>query len=136
MLDALADDSHGLAPTGLGGLLVYPCGGSSGPQNQVKTLLSCVSTVGLLSENTLPETVRKKLHDTTYARKRKCSGLIESQIKSSSRVESHSNSNTSSIEDINASDEERIPYNAYETIQRSKCISRAEVKTYPVPKSL
>lgn len=72
-----------------------------------------VSTVGLLSENTLPETVRKKLFDTTYARKRKCSGLTERQIKSSSRVESHSNSNASSIEDTNASDEERIAYNAY-----------------------
>lgn len=71
-----------------------------------------VSTTGLLSEITSPEIVKRKLFENsseaTNARKRKCTNLRESQIKSSSRVKTHSHSNALSPYDDTNTDKQHI----------------------------
>lgn len=79
--------------------------------------LHYVSTRGLLSEITSAEVVKRKLFENsseaTNACKRKCTNLRESQIKSSSRVETHSHSNAlSTYNDANTDDSVKTTYHA------------------------
>jgi len=77
-----------------------------------------VSTIGLLSDSTSPEMVKRNLcensSETTNARKRKFSNVTENQIESSRRVETHLYSNAlSTYDDRNASDRDKAAYNPY-----------------------